>query len=194
MKFNVEVDINSLFLNAYEDGYLGDNLEEVIKDEILKTFVASVETKVDEQINNILKDKLENVSSIIDSKLNALMEEFMNKRILITDPYGDVIEEDTSVKDMLKKKCDSFLDAKVNSRGEVIKKDSWGYNDAETRIEYILNKKLDFRLKSEIESAVDRSVREVKKVAQEHLNKKLGEKMIKAFEMENAFNIGDQDE
>lgn len=160
MKLNLEIELEWL-----DDCY---NLDESIQ----KKLIESVTNKVCENIKEDVYNKCySSVNKVISERMNEYMTEFFDTPREITDDWGDVVEK-TTIKDKLKKACDSFMEQKVDKNGNV----SSGWNTT-TRAEYIIKKYVEDDYKREVENACEKASRMIKQKADEIMKKNLGEKL-----------------
>jgi hypothetical protein len=142
-KFNIEVNLEWLG----EDG----NLDSALKDEIVNSIVSKISkeatTDIEANVNKLVSDK---VNEAVGQKLNEVLEDFLNKPRTITDHWGDVKEKNVTVVEMLKKACDEFMEGKVDKEGRPCNS---GYGETKKRIDYIIEKNIDYSLKASIEKA-----------------------------------------
>lgn len=169
-KFNIEVNLDWVD----EEGNIDDELKEAITSAIVSKISASATQGIEEKVNEIVNGRLNND---VSEKLNSVMEEFFDKPRTITDRYGDTIQRDVSVMDLLKKACDDFIDARVDKDGKIIRGSYYG--DPKTRIDYLIEKKIDYNM----QSAINRAADEFTKKLTNHVNKavkdRLGENVAK---------------
>lgn len=188
-KINVEINLDSIIpceTNYTYDGDeqltpVADSLEEFIKNQVIEKVVEKYANKVvetiDKEINDIIAKQIGNIEEIINTKLNNLMEEFLTTPFDTRDKYGDIIETNVTVKSMLKKACDSFVNEIVDSKGN--RSSSIYDTNTMIRSEYIIKKIMKDDIELEIKRMSDnamKSVRErISKAAQESLGKKLAD-------------------
>ncbi len=176
-KFNIEVQ-----LDWFEEE---ENIDEILKSEVLRTLTK----KSDEIITKLVSDKINEesdkyfskVETIIGEKLNNFVEDFLNKKRTITDKWGDVKKSDVSVVDILKEKCDSFLDEKVSDSGRIVT----GYEKGIPRIEYMLKRIVDCDMNRKIDKAIDEIKKKLIEYVNETIKSKIGENIAKVIGLEN---------
>ena len=116
-----------------EDG----SIDEVIQDKIVAEAVASIKTAIAAKVDGLAVD-------ILNTRVNTMLDEiwanFMEKRVNITDKYGDPIESHESIKDMLKAKLDDFINQRVDAEGKVYPPSSKCPYNSKPRIEYMMDK------------------------------------------------------
>lgn len=145
---NIELDLNSFIENvdqeSYEAGCSGNgaacseiNIEKVIIDmatqQARKELKAEVDKKIIEKLD---KELFQHAKYKIDDFLNKSLETFIDKPIIVTDHWGDVIEKG-SISDILKERFDKFWTEKVDSNGNTS-----GYSTVGTRIEWLVDQRI----------------------------------------------------
>ncbi len=166
-KFNITVDIDYID----EEG----NLDEELYNRIVNSVVEKVSSKVSEKVitdaEEQITKQIDTIRDQISQKLNSLMEEFFEQPRNMYDKYGDLIKSNTSVKDLLKQECDTFLNCKVNTNGNP---DAYSKR---TRAEYLVNKVCGYELESAIKKATEKLTKEVNTKVQEMVKFQLGDKI-----------------
>ena len=112
-----------------EDG----SLDETLKNEIANKVVAMASKSSEKAIEKMVTEQIKGLDKTVSSRLNEIMEDFFTKKVAITDQWGDV-KKTTSVTELLKSKCDSFMTEKVDRDGNVT-----NYNGV-PRTEYLANR------------------------------------------------------
>lgn len=117
-------------LDWIEDG----SIDEIIQDRIITETVAAVKISIQKQIDSMAVD-------ILNTRVNAMLDQiwidFIEKRVNLTDKYGDVVETHDSIKDMLKARLDNFINQRVDKDGKPFTGNSCGYN-SKPKIEWLL--------------------------------------------------------
>ena len=109
------------------------------------------------------------VSSKVDGWIMEQLHSFCDRRIEITDKWGDTKEHHESVIDMFKAKFDSFFNASVDEKGKTLT--TCAYGKRKTRIDHMLDKKaeeylasitkdMDYRIKNAIDKATKAKIEE----------------------------------
>ncbi|URZ06438.1 hypothetical protein [Clostridium felsineum] len=110
MRFKVEVDID--WIN--EDC----GIDETVSEEIKSKLTDKVFTTVEKQIQEKLTEKIsKQVDAVLDKKIMQTYDEFLSKGFNIYDRWGDLREENVNVKELLKKKLDTFMSENVDEEG-----------------------------------------------------------------------------
>lgn len=108
---------------------------------------------------------MKSMNEQIDKRINTMMDEFFDTPHDITDSWGDVVKRGVSVKDIMKKKCDNFMNARVDDRG--VETDSFYGRTYNTRTEYMMHQILDSGMKKEIENTIKSVAEDAKKKIRE---------------------------
>ena len=174
MKFQVEVDVDWL-----EEG---GSIDGAIQEEIILKVVESVRKNISDKI-------MEHATASIMTKVDVMVEElwsdFMEKRVKITDKYGDTIEHHDSIKSMLKTKLDTFLDSKVTSDGKPVKSGECGYN-TRPRIEWLLDSRITEHTKKFVDNVQKDFDLRLKTALSDKLQSSLAASMLKNVDIGKA--------
>lgn len=170
-KFNVTVELD--WLDEEQ------NLDEAIKDEIVSNIVNRVQGKLlrqtEDECQKRIKEQMAHIETKVAEKLNNIMDDFFNTPYDVTDQYGDVIQRGVTVKKILKRACDNFINQSLDKDGRPTK-DHWSikYN---TRIDYFVEKTID----SSMSYAITKAVKEIKDKMQQKISNEvksqIGEKL-----------------
>lgn len=132
MKLNIQVEIDWL----EEDGSIDDEIQQQIitgvKQAISKDCLKLVEQKTQQAIDDGMKSAI----SLMQDKVSDFFEDWLNTEAVITDRYGDKMEEG-SLRDIIKREFNNCMNEKVDSDG---KRSSYGTKY--TRLEFITGKKV----------------------------------------------------
>lgn len=170
MKLNVEIEIDWL-----DEEY---NLDDTIKQDIIASLTRTIKSGMKDNIKRKVNSR---VSVKVDEWIMEQLHLFCDRRIEITDKWGDTKEHHESVTEMFKSKFDNFFNASVNKDGKSLK--SCSYGDRTTRIDHMLEKKakehlvlitkdMDYRIKKSIDKATKEKIEEkIKK----HVLEKVGD-------------------
>lgn len=165
-KINIELDLN-LGGYDYDDNYI--SLEESIKDEIVKSLSKKIEGNV---LNDIKEKALRQVEIRIDEVVNNLLKEMFEKEVIITDKWGD-IKKKGSVKEIVKDKIDNVFTENVDGNGKIT-----NYGGL-PRVEYLIDKTVKDNISS-MTRDLDMKIKNMVKSQMEEVNK---EKIAKAVTM-----------
>lgn len=124
----VECKIN---IDWIEDG----SIDEIIQERIVDEAVASIRTAIASKVDVLAVDIL---NTRVNTMLDEIWENFMEKRVNITDKYGDPIESHESIKDMLKAKLDDFINQKVDSNGQAYPPSKSCPHGAKPRLDHLM--------------------------------------------------------
>lgn len=163
----ISVDLNLDWIE--EGGSVDETVKEMIIDKVVQDTRKNISDKIMEQATESIMVK-------VDALVEELWSDFMDKRVKITDKYGDPIEHHDSIKSMLKTKLDTFLDSKVTANGTPVKPGECGYN-TRPRIEWLL----DSRIAEHTKGFVDKVQKDFDAKLKVALNAKLQESMASAM-------------
>ena len=171
-KFNIEVDLEWL-------GEGGD-LDQIIKDEIIASITSKVSAKAIGEAQEKIEARIEeDVTQAVGTKLNLLLEDFFTKPRTITDKWGNVTSTDISVTELLEESCDKFIDGYVDKNGNPCHSNSYG--DKKRRIDYIIEKHIDFKLQQSISNAAAEVKKGLQKYLDETLKAQIGENVAQVI-------------
>ena len=122
MKLTVEVNLMDLF-SDYETDDWGDaeveSVGETLKNELKTKVLSELSKKMLESYNKKLQNDLEpvykEVLNNISEELKKVSEEFITKKITITDDWGDIKKKDVSILDLIKERMVETFDIKNKS-------------------------------------------------------------------------------
>lgn len=145
MKFKIELEIDWIDEES--------NLDETVKQEIIAKISNSIKSGMKEEIK---KTCLERISGQVDIWIVDQLNSFCDRRIAVTDKWGDAVEHHESVTEMFKSKFDEMFNASVDKNGKELAACTYGATRT-TRIDYMLNQKAEEYLK-QIISKMDRDI------------------------------------
>lgn len=157
-------------------------LEESVDDAVKHAIVQELARRIEDKLYaKIEKEASNEYAKMIDDLLMKLTDRFMSREIVVTDKWGDIQEKHESVEELLKYKFDGFLGEKVNRNGETSKFCEYnGSHDLITRIEYFIDKQIDYRkdgIIKELTRIVDGRIDEKKKEFTAEMAKKIAAKL-----------------
>lgn len=178
MKINLEIDLNDIYPEF--DGYGVESIADVLSIKIRKTIENGIEEKLvervfaefDDEINSFLREKFETAKELIDKRIEDLINDFLKRKVNITDEWGDVIWENISVMDLLKEKFDNFMFEKVDDRG---KPSAYG---RQTRIDYMLEQRFKDDVEFIASKVIDEVQRKINKAIKEQLSIKISDRLL----------------
>lgn len=171
MKLNVTVELDWLG----ED----ESLDEAVKKQIINGVVKKIS---DDVIRSAKHEAEKQVQERVNALVDSTYEEFLNGKVTLTDRYGDPIEKDVSIKELIKKRCDNWLTEKVDKEGRP-NRDSWG--SSQTRMQYFIDQQIEKQTKSMSEQIVKKVNDEMKKFITDSLKNSIGEKLVKKIGIED---------
>ena len=177
-KFNIEVELD--WLGDEEES---ENIDQILREEITRKIVEQSVVKMtanmQDDIKQVLEEKMEEFKANIDKKLEAIMDEFFDTPKDITDRWGNIVKKGVSARQLLSEAADKFFTERVDENG---KADT--YNAKYTRIEYIAKKAVNSDITWAVERAVKDAVDKVKKNVQDAATKQLGSKLAEVVGLE----------
>lgn len=180
-KFNITIDLDWI-----EEDY---SLDEHIKEELIFKIVSTLQEKligqIEQECTNKLNEQMTAIDIKINSKLNDIMDSFLNEPKDITDKYGDVVAKNVSVKDTLKKACDAFLTQPLDEYGKPAQ-NSWS-TKYQTRVDYFVAKTIDSNMTYNIERAVEEIKKQIEAKIKAEVKSQIGNKIANAIGLEDIF-------
>lgn len=177
-KFNIEVELD--WLGGEEEG---ENIDQTLRDEITRKIVeqsvVKMSASMEDDIKQVLEEKMDEFKANIDKKLETIMDEFFDTPKDITDRWGHIAREGVTARQLLSEAADKFFTEKVDENG---KADT--YNAKYTRIEYIAKKAVNNDITWAVERAVKDAVDKVKQNVKNTATKQLGEKLAEVVGLE----------
>lgn len=171
MKLTVEVNLMDLF-SDYETDDWGDaeveSVGETLKNELKTKVLSELSKKMLESYNVKLQNDLEpvykEVLNDISEKIKKVSEEFINKKVTITNNWGDIKKKDISVLDLIKEKIEETFDIK----------------EGKSPFRRQLNDMLGYELRKKVEEIISEVRKEMKEKIEtetaEQIRKKIFEK------------------
>ena len=171
MKLNIELNIDYLD----EEYNLDDAIKQDIIDTVAQTFKQSINISVERKIKK-------RISNLMDDWIMKQLHLFCDKKIRITDKWGDTQEHHDSVTDMFKTKFDEFFNASVDDKGKTLQ--SCSYGSRTTRIDKMLNDKADEYMKDLMKN-LDRDIsRAITSAMENKIKTEVKERVIRLMEQE----------
>jgi len=175
-KFTIEVDVDWIDERDDLDAILQNEIVSKISNKIINQSLSNVQAKVDETITA-------RVEQAIDEKLNTLLEDFFTRPRTLTDRWGDKTREEVSVMELLKERCDNFIDGYVDKDGKTVS--SSGYGNQTKRVDYTIQKQIDHKLNAAIKTAADEVKQGIQKYVKETITGHIGENIVQALGLES---------
>lgn len=178
MKLNLELEIDWIDEDM--------SIDDVVKEEIINSITNKIQKKIESEVHDKVNKSInETTIAKIDSMVESLFNEFMNKPVTINDDYGDIIEQYDNVFAVIKKKFDGFMEQKVDKNG---RSDNSRYGKY-TRLEYIIDNQLrDFAEKFTTD-AVKKVSEEIKLHVQNGLTTKLGKELMTVLKVNEMIGL-----
>lgn len=119
MKLTVEVNLMDLFSDYEIDDWndveiesVGDTLKNELKGKVLSELSEKMLKNYTEKIKNDLAPIYEEILDDVSEEIKKVSKEFITKKVIITDHWGDVIQKDVSVLDLIKERIEETFDIK----------------------------------------------------------------------------------
>ncbi len=177
-KFNVTVELDWVDEEGSIDGALKEQIASQIISKVSASSIKDITEKVDAQI-------ISRVDGAVSAKLAEALDDFLNRPRTVTDKWGDTEKEGVSVIQMMKDACDNYLEQEVDANG----KTAGRYCDKrQTRINYLISSQIDYKLKSAIDSAVERIKVGIQEYVKSTMQEKLTESISKAIGLDQIVN------
>jgi len=171
MKFTCELDW------VEEDETIDSKIQDLVIEKVVEVVSKGIGKELFEKIE---KEAREKISKEIDARSLELISKFLDREVVATDQWGDVLKKYPSVTDLLKAKFDAFLSATVDKNGQESRSNYYG-DAAYTRIHYLLDKRIADQTKtmtdaiaSEVGKKFEAIKAQVHHEAVEKITKKLG--------------------
>lgn len=171
MKFNIAVEIDWIG----EEG----NIDEVIKKEITSRVVDTVCKKIDKEME---VKAAEAINEKVDDMCDNLIQEFLKRKITVTDEWGKEILVDTTIEDIIKKKLQEFWSVPVDESGRSGRD---GYGDKKTRIEWAINNLIQKSANSFTKAVTEDTNKKIKETMTESLKAAVGAKIVGEIGIKN---------
>jgi hypothetical protein len=166
MKFNIEIELDYID----EEGCLDTAIKDSILASVTKIVMEKVSKQVDAKLDKIIIQAAEKKAKQI---VNRIANNFTTRKFNRKDEYGDVIEVDLTVKDILKREFDHFWNAIVDKEGR-----SSGYGEKMTRIEWTIEKHIKEHSKKFAETITRDTENKIKTTMKENLANSIGQKLV----------------
>ena len=124
MILEIKVDLADIYNDGESD--VGEIIEDRVIAEIAKAIRKDIEKETLVKISA-------RIAEVVDGWILEEITKFTDRKITITDKWGDPKEYHESVNDLLKAKFDSFLTEKVDKDGKTIS--ACGYGSGTNRID-----------------------------------------------------------
>ena len=174
MKMMLEVDLT---------GYTESDIGEVIKNRIFNEAIKQAEDNILKKIREVADNRLsQKIDTIIDKAINN----FTKREIVLTDQYGDVQHRYENVDEMLKDRFDNFLDERVDKSTGKAAKDRCSYGNSVSRIEYILDKRIDLKANKITNEIVGKVERITAEKLNEAMKKRVTDYLITKLDISKA--------
>lgn len=175
-KFNITVELD--WIN--EEG----GIDELVKQEIIENVTSRFSQSINQEIIKSAEKNISNqITSTIDTRVNEIMDNLLNKEFPLLDRYGDVVKKKTTVIELIKEKLDSFLSEKVDNEGRASQ-----YNSNITRLDYIINKNITYTMEQKVKNAADQIRKNMESYIDTTLKQQIGENVAKIIGLDKIIN------
>ncbi len=179
MKINVEVNLD--WIDEEQ------TVDDAIKDQVIDRIVKTISSKIEKQVEDKITKKIDEASiGMINKRTSELFDEFVGGEVCITDGYGDKLETYKTLKDLMKKRFDTFLTQTVNDKGESY---TGGYGNKTQRIKFIIQKQLEDFAEKFTNDAVKQVSTEIKAHVKDGLTTKLGAELMNVLKVDEMLKL-----
>jgi len=166
MKFNIEVELDWV----EEGGDIDSQVKEAITQRVIQTIEKRVVAKIEEKVSQTAEKKA-------DDMCQNMMDEFINKKITTTDRWGDAIATDTTIKEILKKRFDSYWDELVDKSGRD-RNSSYSSEKMQKRFQWLIDQQIEEHAKKFSETLVNDTEDKIKATLKKSLQDRVGAKIV----------------
>lgn len=136
--------------------------QEQVFDAIVRTAAGSV---TDGLVHEIRKEVRERVTGVIDAQINNIVADLLAKEFTPVDAFGEASGTPTTIRAILSKKAETFLQEKVDSQGRAVDRNS--YTATTTRSQWLLGQMYGEAINSQAKADIKRIAEEAKAKAHE---------------------------
>lgn len=173
MQFKIDVDINDWNCN-----------DEELKDFIETRIINTVSDKVTKRIfNDVYINACQKISDKVDSFIDEALSAFIDRQIIITDKWGNKVEEYENVREMLEERFDDFMTGSVDSNGKRVKK-GCSYGSADTKIKYMIDQTAQSQINKFAKGIASTVDNRIKALLKDSLNKSLSDTVFKNIDVQ----------
>jgi len=133
MKLNIQVEFDWI----EEDGSIDEDVQQQIIAGVKRAISKDCLKLVEQKTQKAIDDGMESAIKLMQDKVSGFFEEWLNTEAVITDKFGDKIEEG-SLKEIIKREFNDCMNKKVDSSGNPTN----GYGSKYTRLEFVTGKKV----------------------------------------------------
>jgi hypothetical protein len=160
----------------------GGKVDSVVKDEI----VSMVAGRIDEESMEAMKSEAaETISRQVDKRINDLLNEFLDRPVVVTDNYGDKIAEHESVLEMIKDRFDKFMTQVVDQYGKPTAGCGHGKSPT-TRLDWMLDQRINSRAEEISKGIVDQVESKIKTSVNDAVKSKITDTLLKKIDLAGA--------
>lgn len=129
---------------------VGKTLKKKIKEEAMAKLSEYVLKSYKEQLKNDLEPTYNEILENTKNELKEISKDFINKKVVVTDRWGDIVESNISIKDLIIQRLDKTFDIK-NGDSEFMK-------EIDKIYKYELKKKIEdviYEIKKELTKKIE---------------------------------------
>jgi len=179
MKLQLEINIDWID----EDSNIDEAIKQQVIDAIVNKIQGKIESKATEQSEALIN---QTITSKIDQLTQKTFDEFMNKEIIISDRYGDVLKSYTNVFELMKERFDNFMTQTVDEKGVAY---DGNYSKKHQRLTFIVDKQLREFADKFTQDAVKKVSEEIQAHVKQGLTQKLGAELMKVLKVEKMLEL-----
>ena len=141
--------------------------EEGMDEALMERVIQEIVDNSSDTIKKIMQNEADNrFIEKIDTFLEEMLLNFVDRNIVITDRYGDEVERYENAREMLKGRFDNYITQEVDKKeGKPVKRVGWRgcHVDSEPRIENILKKLIPStrKIEADVIQAVQKEVKQI---------------------------------
>jgi len=164
-----------------EDGSIDDAIRESIVAGVIRTVQKDISAKIEARVT-------EEITNRVDALTDSLWKDFMEKRVTITDKYGDPVESHDSIKDMLKAKLDHFLNQRVDRDGKPYPNNKECPYGSKPRVEWLMDWRINEHTTNFVKTVQNDFDIRLKSALNEKLKASLSASMLKNIDLNKAIS------
>ena len=164
MKFNIEVEVDWIG----EEGNIDEVIKKEISDHVVNTITSKIEKEMEERATAAISDK-------VDDMCNNLINEFLSRKINVTDSWGKAIIVDTTIEDILKKRFEEFWNTVVDEKG---RSGCDGYGKKQTRTMWAIDDIVKVHAERFVKAVTDDTEAKIKATITDQLKAKVVAKIV----------------
>jgi len=165
MKMNVEIEIDYID----EDG----NLDDSIKTEIIEKLSKQIQEKVKNEVSETITTAAQKTAQ---EACETMLDDFINKTFNVTNQWGDEIQTNVSIREIIKRKFEEYWKELVDSRGG--SKERFGSGPYQERVKWLIDKEIEVHSKEFAKTLTNDTENKIKAKMTKSLRDSLGSKLM----------------